>query len=140
MTDLDRLLDLAARSRVPGGFGYLGSDGRVVDCPREDVTGWIRRGPSGIIGTNKKDAQTTVSALLADLGAMAHEERPSVPDAEETARWLAERRPEVTTLEHWLAIDRHEQSLGEPHGRPRVKLTRVEELLAACDPAASLSP
>jgi ferredoxin--NADP+ reductase len=113
-------------------------DGRVTGGEREYVTGWIKRGPSGIIGTNKKDAQGTVTALLADLAALEADARPSVPDGEETARWLAERHPEVIMLEHWLAIDRHEQSLGEPHGRPRVKLTRIEELLAACRPVESL--
>jgi ferredoxin--NADP+ reductase len=112
--------------------------GRVTGGEREYVTGWIKRGPSGIIGTNKKDAQGTVTTLLADLAALGDAARPSVPDGEETARWLAERHPDVITLEHWLAIDRHEQGLGEPHGRPRVKLTRIEELLAACRPVESL--
>jgi ferredoxin--NADP+ reductase len=113
-------------------------DGRVTGGEREYVTGWIKRGPSGIIGTNKKDAQGTVASLLADLAALGTEGRPAVPDGEENARWLAERHPEVISLEHWLAIDRHEQELGEPHGRPRVKLTRIEELLAAGAPAESL--
>jgi ferredoxin--NADP+ reductase len=112
----------------------------VTGGEREYVTGWIKRGPSGIIGTNKKDAQGTVATLLGDLAALGAQARPSVPDGDEVARWLAERHPAVITLEHWLAIDRHEQSLGEPHGRPRVKLTRVDELLAVCDPVESLSP
>jgi ferredoxin--NADP+ reductase len=113
-------------------------DGRVTGGEREYVTGWIKRGPSGIIGTNKKDAQGTVTTLLADLAAVGEDDRPAVPDGEDTARWLAEHHPEVITLEHWLTIDRHEQRLGEPHGRPRVKLTRTEELLAVCRPAESL--
>jgi ferredoxin--NADP+ reductase len=123
------------------GAGIIpNEDGRVTGGEREYVTGWIKRGPSGIIGTNKKDAQGTVATLLGDLAALGGQERPAVPDGEEVGRWLAERHPAVITLEHWLAIDRHEQSLGEPHGRPRVKLTRIEELLAACEPAESLSP
>ena len=106
--------------------------GRVVD-PKglhhgEYAVGWIKRGPSGVIGTNKKDAQQTVNALLEDLTAGTHLE-PSDPDPEAIERLLAERVPALVSYEGWSEIDRHEQSLGEPHGRPRVKLTRIEELL-----------
>jgi ferredoxin--NADP+ reductase len=114
--------------------------GRVVDpdsgarVPGEYVVGWIKRGPSGVIGTNKKDAQQTVDAMLADLAAgtngnAASVLKPSQPDAAAVEQLLRARQPELVTYSGWEAIDRHERALGEPAGRPRVKLTRIEELL-----------
>jgi ferredoxin/flavodoxin---NADP+ reductase len=94
----------------------------------EYVVGWIKRGPSGVIGTNKKDAQETVDALLEDLASGRHL-RPSDPAPQAIERLLRGRVPALVTYEGWSEIDRHEQRLGEPHGRPRVKLTRIEELL-----------
>jgi ferredoxin/flavodoxin---NADP+ reductase len=113
--------------RIRGAQGVL---------PGEYAVGWIKRGPSGVIGTNKKDAQETVDALLEDLAANKHL-GPSEPDPEVVERLLAERVPALVTYEGWSEIDRHEQSLGEPHGRPRVKLTRIDELLRV---AAGESP
>jgi ferredoxin/flavodoxin---NADP+ reductase len=112
--------------------------GRVLDAaggaalPGEYVVGWIKRGPTGVIGTNKKDAQETVDALLADLssnGSGAARHRPSRGDGEQVAALLRDRQPELVTYEGWEAIDRHERARGEPAGRPRVKLTRIEEML-----------
>ncbi|HMJ01418.1 MAG TPA: FAD-dependent oxidoreductase [Conexibacter sp.] len=110
--------------------------GRVLDAPGgtqqpgEYVSGWIKRGPSGIIGTNKKDSQETVDALLEDVAAGKLPQPPVTdPDAIETL--LAERVPDHITYAHWQAIDAAERSAGEPHGRPRIKLTRVEHLLDA---------
>jgi ferredoxin/flavodoxin---NADP+ reductase len=107
-------------------------DGRVSGpsgpLPGEYAVGWIKRGPSGVIGTNKKDAQETVDAILADLATDTHL-RPAEPDPQAIEHLLRERLPALVTYEGWSEIDRHEQSLGEPHGRPRVKLTRIEELL-----------
>jgi ferredoxin/flavodoxin---NADP+ reductase len=108
--------------------------GRVRDAETgrahagEYVVGWIKRGPSGVIGTNKKDAQETVDAILADLGNGAPH-APSQPDPEVVEKLLRERQPDLVTYTGWEAIDRHERSLGEPLGRPRVKLTRIEEML-----------
>ena len=118
------------------GAVILNEGGRVLDpdsgrpAPGEYVVGWIKRGPSGVIGTNKKDAQETVDALLEDLragGETVH--MPAEPDSEAVERMLLERRPELVTYEGWEAIDRYEQKLGEAAGRPRVKLTRIEEML-----------
>jgi ferredoxin--NADP+ reductase len=94
----------------------------------EYAVGWIKRGPSGVIGTNKKDAQETVDALLEDLAA-GKLLSPADPDPERIEELLRLRHPALVTYEGWSEIDRHEQSLGEPHGRPRVKLTRIEHLL-----------
>ncbi|HEV3094405.1 MAG TPA: FAD-dependent oxidoreductase [Solirubrobacteraceae bacterium] len=94
----------------------------------EYAVGWIKRGPSGVIGTNKKDAQQTVDALLEDLAANRHL-HPADPDPDKVEALLRARHPSLVTYEGWSEIDRHEQSLGERHGRPRVKLTRIDELL-----------
>ena len=109
--------------------------GRILDeqgAPlRGDyVVGWIKRGPTGIIGTNKRDAQETVDTVLADLDAGLLNE-PADPSREALEELLAERAPEHVTYEGWEAIDSAEKAAGEPHGRPRVKLTTTEELLDA---------
>jgi ferredoxin/flavodoxin---NADP+ reductase len=113
-----------------GTIANLG--GRVADPdgPRrgEYVVGWIKRGPSGVIGTNKKDAQETVDAIFEDLAGGRLREPPA-PDPEEVRATLRERQPELVTYEGWSEIDRHERGLGEPSGRPRVKLTRIDEML-----------
>jgi ferredoxin/flavodoxin---NADP+ reductase len=98
----------------------------------EYVVGWAKRGPSGVIGTNKKDANDTVDRLLEDLAAGALLEPEPIED-EALEAFLRERKPALVDYEGWVRIDRHEQGLGEPAGRPRVKLTRLEELLAAVE-------
>ena len=95
----------------------------------EYVVGWIKRGPSGVIGTNKKDAADTVAKIVED--AEAGRLRAPEADAEECLRWLAERAPDAVTWEGWQAIDEAERTAGEPHGRPRVKLVRLADLLEA---------
>jgi ferredoxin--NADP+ reductase len=110
--------------------------GRVLDAPGgtqqpgEYVSGWIKRGPSGIIGTNKKDSQDTVDSLLADHAA-GKLPQPAVEDPDGILQVLADRCPDHITYAHWEAIDAAERSAGEPHGRPRVKLVRHEHLLDA---------
>ena len=86
-------------------------------------------GPSGVIGTNKKDAADTVARILED----AEEVAPGSPRARRrrAERWLAERAPDAVTWEGWQAIDEVERSAGEPQGRPRVKLVRLADLLEA---------
>lgn len=103
-------------------------EGRIAGRAHEYVTGWIKRGPSGVIGTNKKDSQDTVTTLLADLSAATLREVD--PDHEDAlVRWLLECQPLVITDDHWQAINAHEQSRGEPHGRPRAKVVSVADLL-----------
>jgi ferredoxin/flavodoxin---NADP+ reductase len=109
--------------------------GRIVDnagpVRGAYVAGWIKRGPSGVIGTNKKCAQETVDALLEDLEAGRLDLAAPRPTGREVLERLLEHQPRLVDYEGWLAIDRHERRLGEPAGRPRVKLTRIQELLAA---------
>ncbi len=136
------LRSIGYRGRPLGGIpfderrGLIRNDGgRVCDdggaaCRGEYVVGWIKRGPSGVIGTNKKDAADTVTRILEDRDAGALG-APSRPDADEIAAWLAERVPDAVTWEGWQAIDEAERAAGEPHGRPRVKFVRLADLVAA---------
>jgi ferredoxin--NADP+ reductase len=105
--------------------GVVPNDGgRVRGAERTYVAGWIKRGPSGVIGTNKKDATETVAVLLADA-------RAGKLDATggDLSALLAERGIRHVELDGWRAIDAAERSAGEPLGRPRVKLRSWEELL-----------
>lgn len=104
------------------------TDGRIDGSRNEYVVGWIKRGPSGVIGSNKKDSQDTVDTLLEDLRTGGVDERG--PEyGTELAEWLLEHQPKLVTGEHWQLIDAHERAAGEPLGRPRVKLASVAELL-----------
>ncbi|ETW23409.1 FAD-dependent oxidoreductase [Mycobacterium gastri] len=103
--------------------------GRVEGSRNEYVVGWIKRGPTGVIGTNKKDSQDTVDTLIADLAA-AEALADFPPDhGEQLAAWLTSRQPHLVTTAQWKIIDHFERAAGEPHGRPRVKLPNVAELL-----------
>jgi ferredoxin--NADP+ reductase len=102
--------------------------GRVDGGDREYVVGWIKRGPTGVIGTNKKDATETVRTLAGDLDLAA------LPEADpgrglRIAEWLESKQPRLVLAAGWKAIDEHERALGGPAGRPRVKLCTTDELL-----------
>jgi ferredoxin--NADP+ reductase len=108
--------------------------GRVADRVGEYTVGWIKRGPTGIIGTNKRDAQETVDTLLEDFDA-GRLGVPADPDRDSLEALLAERQPDVVSYAGWEAVDRAEREAGEPHGRPRVKLCSFDELLEAAKEA-----
>ena len=117
--------------------GLIRNDaGRVISddgvCQGEYVVGWIKRGPTGVIGTNKKDAADTVAKILEDAesGALCRPD-PALSDPDAVAGWLSERVPHHVTWQGWEMIDAYESALGEPMGRPRVKLVRLAELLEA---------
>jgi ferredoxin--NADP+ reductase len=108
--------------------------GRVLTANGEPLpgvyaVGWIKRGPTGILGTNKRDAEQTVSCLAEDLGAGALPPPPN-PAREQIDALLAERKPDLVTAEGWRAIDGHERERGRGEQRPRVKLASREELLS----------
>jgi ferredoxin--NADP+ reductase len=94
------------------------------------AVGWIKRGPTGILGTNKRDAEETVSRLVEDLDAAALPQPPN-PEREQIDALLAERKPDLVTVAGWRAIDGHELTSGRNEQRPRVKLASREELLVA---------
>jgi ferredoxin--NADP+ reductase len=121
--------------------GVIPNDGGRVKDPESDeqvpglyATGWIKRGPSGVIGTNKKDAQETVDNLLADLEGGRIPNAPLAGDRGATGELLAERKPDHVTFEGWEAIDAAEVERGKPQGRPRVKFCRVDEMVEASRP------
>ncbi len=112
----------------------LNEGGRVLDSHDGGhkvghyTAGWIKRGPSGVIGTNKKDALETVGHLLADVDSQTLLD-PANPEPTAVEDLLAERGVRYVSFEDWEAIDQAEVGRGEPHGRPRVKFVRVEEML-----------
>ncbi len=112
------------------------SAGRVIDpatdkaIPGAYVAGWIKRGPSGVIGTNKRDAQETIEQILDDLDEGRLPE-PEDPSRESIDTLLAERAPDLVSWTGWNNIDAAETTAGEPLGRPRVKLTAIDAMLAA---------
>ena len=120
--------------------GTIRNDGgRVVDeagtpLPGVYCAGWIKRGPSGVIGTNKKDASETVELLFEDVrdGRLA----PKGATAAAVDALLEERGVNVVPHEGWCAIDEAERAAGEKLGRPRVKLATWDDLLGAAGQAA----
>lgn len=111
--------------------------GRIVDPVTGDpvggeyVVGWIKRGPRGIIGTNKPDSAETVEMLLDDLRA-GRLDKPEIPARSVLETLLRERRRDFVSYEDWQLIDLLEQERGQRAGdRPRVKFSRVEEMLTA---------
>ena len=117
--------------------------GRVLDAAGDPLpgvycAGWIKRGPSGVIGTNKKDATETVELLLEDAASGRLERKPEATAAA-VDDLLAERGTPVVLYAGWTAIDEVERSAGEPFGRPRVKLCTWDELLAAAGRLSSPS-
>jgi ferredoxin--NADP+ reductase len=111
-------------------------EGRVINPATtqavigEYVVGWIKRGPSGIIGTNKPDSQATVNKLLEDA-ANRHLLQPQEPARDALDALVRERQPNLVTYSDWLIIDAAEQERGQALGRPRLKFDSVEEMLAA---------
>ena len=111
----------------------VNDDGRVLiepdgaPVPGVYTAGWIKRGPSGVIGTNKKCAHETVQHLLDDREAGKLPQPPH--GAAELDALLSDRGATLVDYAAWERIDEHERAVGEAQGRPRVKLTRREELL-----------
>jgi ferredoxin--NADP+ reductase len=116
------------RGTVPHAEGRVMENGAVV--PGLYVSGWIKRGPSGVIGTNKPDAAETVESILADAAAGTLP-IPAAPDPAAVEVLVRERQPAVVAFDDWLRIDAAETARGKACGRPRVKCTTVGEFLAA---------
>ncbi|HEX6863288.1 MAG TPA: NADP oxidoreductase, partial [Thermoanaerobaculia bacterium] len=91
------------------------------------VSGWIKRGPSGVIGTNKPDAAETAESMLEDAAAG----RTLSPDREDILPLLRERQPHLVDWAAWQQLNQVESSAGSSTGRPRVKHTRIDEMLRA---------
>ena len=114
----------------------LNEHGRVLDpqtqapLPGEYVTGWIKRGPTGVIGTNKPDSVETITALLEDTaaGRILH---PNAPRSDAADALIHARAPRCISFEDWQRLDAVELEAGLRCGRPRLKFTSVDEMLAA---------
>jgi len=112
----------------------LNDDGRVLESHGGEhrighyTAGWIKRGPSGVIGTNKKCATETVAHLFEDV-AEGKLLDPESPDPNSIEALLAERGSNYVSFSGWEKIDQAEVGRGEPHGRPRVKFVRIDEML-----------
>jgi len=122
------------------GRGTIANEGgRVTDdmgnfVPGVYCAGWIKRGPTGVIGTNKKDATETVQLLLEDVAAGRLPPNPEAT-AEAVDALLAERGARVVAYAGWTAIDEAERAAGEKSGRPRVKFCSWDDLLSAAKPS-----
>ena len=106
-------------------------EGQVLDKDNNIVsgvyaTGWIKRGPVGLIGHTKSDAMETISHLVNDQASWW---APSDPSEEAIVAMLRERGIEFTNLDGWHALDAHEIALGEPHGRTRIKVVPRDEMV-----------
>ena len=112
-------------------------EGQVIDDNDELVhgvyaTGWIKRGPVGLIGHTKSDAMETIKHVVND---QANWWAPSHPEEEAIIGLLEERGVEFTNLDGWHNLDEHEKSLGEPQGRTRIKVVDREEMVRASNQA-----
>lgn len=116
----------------------VNQQGRVYDPDREEpvtglyTAGWIKRGPSGVIGTNKPDAVETVNEMLADLKKGQY--LPATqPDRDAARAFILERQPQALSYEDWKRLDALEIARGSEIGRPRLKFTRIADMLAALE-------
>lgn len=105
---------------------FPNESGRIVGAPGLYATGWIKRGPSGIIGTNRADAVATVQSILADLTRLDAQLKPG---SAELRTVLGRRGTQIVSYADWLRIDAEEQRRGAAAGKPREKITRVCDML-----------
>ena len=114
----------------------LNDKGRVLDPQTKHplvgqyTAGWIKRGPTGVIGTNKPDAAETVAGMVEDLARDIHL-RPAAPSPAAVERLIGERQPQYLSYQDWQRLDEIETRRGKETGKPRLKFTRVKDMLAA---------
>ncbi len=96
----------------------------------EYTAGWIKRGPSGVIGTNKPDAVETVENMVKDFAAGLLL-KPAQPDASALEKFIRLRQPDYFSYSDWLHLDKLEKERGAAIGRPRVKFTTIDEMITA---------
>lgn len=107
--------------------------GRVLDLDGEliegtYVTGWIKRGPVGLIGHTKSDASETITSLLADLPGLR---APEIGEPDAILEHLAGNGIDYTTWAEWERLDAHEVALGAQQGRERVKVVPRADMIHA---------
>lgn len=118
----------AKRGTFPHAQGRILRDGQAV--VGDYVVGWIKRGPSGVIGTNKPDSYETAEKLVEDAktGVLA---TPATPDRDAVTAFLQEKRVRFVTFADWQALDKLETERGQAEGKPRLKFTDVDAMLEA---------
>jgi ferredoxin--NADP+ reductase len=122
-----------ARGLIRNAGGRVtGDDGQALRG--EYAVGWIKRGPSGVIGTNKKDSAETTTRIVADADAGVLNEPAGDTSADAVEAWLCAVVPGLVTWAGWRAIDAKETSAGAAQGRPRVKVVRLPDMLALARP------
>jgi ferredoxin--NADP+ reductase len=114
LNQMGRILDTATSQHVVGLY----------------TAGWIKRGPTGVIGTNKPDALETVQCMLDDVAAGVVL-TPEYPKPEDAASYIRQHQPHYVSFGDWQRLDAMEVERGRALGRPRLKFTRVEEMLRA---------
>ncbi len=117
------------RAVIPNDRGRVLATAGGAAVSGSYVAGWIKRGPSGVIGTNKPDAVETVGCLLEDAERGALPE-PTIPDPDAILALLKGRGVDVVSWRDWQALDAHECGAGAAHGAPREKITDPGEMLA----------
>jgi ferredoxin--NADP+ reductase len=114
----------------------LNQAGRVLDSETKQpltglyTSGWIKRGPSGVVGTNKPDSVETVTCMLEDLRANKILQ-PANADAASIEQLVRERKPDYFSYADWKQLDQLELERGKANGRPRLKFTNIEEMKQA---------
>ena len=109
------------------------NNGRITDISEENTltglycTGWIKRGPTGVIGTNKTDSAETVALMIEDIN-NNNTFQPENTESKKIEALIKERNPEYVDYEDWLKIDSEEIARGEKEGRPRVKFTKIDDI------------
>jgi len=121
------------RGVVPNAGGRVLEPASGETLPGLYVAGWVKRGPTGLIGSNKPDGAETAAAMVEDLAGLAG---AGEPDPAAVDRLLAGRGARVVDFPAWQRLDRIEVERGRPLGRPRVKMGAVAEMLAALDGGA----
>ena len=116
------------RGTIPNQKGRVTDPATSAPLRGHYVSGWIKRGPSGVIGNNKADSVETVNALLEDV-ASGSPLSPPEPRPEAFEALVRAREPRCVSFGDWQRLDRIEIERGKACGRPRVKLTSVEEML-----------
>jgi ferredoxin--NADP+ reductase len=123
---------------VPNEGGRVVDPGSGLPVPGAYVAGWIKRGPTGFIGTNKSCSVQTVHALVDDFNAGRLTDPEAKPEALD--RLVRARRPAAVDSAGWRAIDAAEIQRGRKDGRPRNKFTAVDDMLAAAGAAQPAPP
>jgi ferredoxin/flavodoxin---NADP+ reductase len=114
---------------IPNQSGRVIDPGTKMAVPGLYVVGWAKRGPSGVIGTNKPDSLETAKLLLEDL--RLHPAAANQRDPDDIVRLLETRKIHYVTFDHWKILDRSELEKGKLGGKVRHKYTAIADMIAA---------